>query len=244
MNFGKVKEAIKIMAIRPIFLTNNEKPFYKEQQVNFIWYSGFAISQKKKCVKSLHEEYKRINNNSSLLEISTKSEDEIGIRLSAFNLKFISKYYNKELPVELFFQGAKVFDGISDNTIVHTMTPSEAKKYIKELGTKKLKKFRFEGIDFPLEPKTLFYDWLYINALLQNKELINPVLKFTGFTDIEFNPNKSINCQARTIAIFKSLIDLNIIDKGKNNISFSEFQKILCDDNKEYIENISFFNSL
>jgi hypothetical protein len=56
-----------------------------------------------------------------------------------------------------------------------------------------------------LEPKTAFYDWLYINALLKNPSIVEQVTDRDGFTDIEFNPERSINCQARSAALFCAL---------------------------------------
>lgn len=52
---------------------------------------------------------------------------------------------------------------------------------------------------------TLFYDWLYITALHQNRKLSDQILAYDGFTDIAFNPLKSWNCQARSAALYKAL---------------------------------------
>ena len=81
----------------------------------------------------------------------------------------------------------------------------EAKKdeRIKESGT--LIGFDLFGDIWELEPKTAFYDYIYIKTLLENKHLIDDILKYDAFTDIEFNPEKSINCQAYSVALFKAL---------------------------------------
>ena len=64
-----------------------------------------------------------------------------------------------------------------------------------------------------LEPKTSFYDWLYIRTLYLNyRDVINEIKDYKVFTDIEFNPKKSINCQARTCAILVSLINLDLLE--------------------------------
>ena len=123
------------------------------------------------------------------------------------------------------------------------MTSREAKSYIKTKENKKLKKFLFENIEFELEPKTFFYDWLYINALLQNKNLIEEVLSYDSFTDIEFNPQKSINCQAKSVALFLGLIKDNILDyRNINKITKEEFKEILGVE--EHYKNIDFFNDI
>ena len=48
-----------------------------------------------------------------------------------------------------------------------------------------------------LEPKTAFYDYIYISALIKNFGYDLNISEYQWFTDIEFNPQKSINCQAR-----------------------------------------------
>ena len=54
--------------------------------------------------------------------------------------------------------------------------------------------FSFLGSDWGLEPQSAFYDWLYINALLSRQDLAEQVTDYSAFTDIEFNPERSINC--------------------------------------------------
>ncbi len=38
------------------------------------------------------------------------------------------------------------------------------------------------------------------------------ILDYTAFTDIEFNPKKSINCQARSCALYVSLARKELLD--------------------------------
>lgn len=65
--------------------------------------------------------------------------------------------------------------------------------------------FDLAGQKWGLEPKTAFYDWLYLTALMQNPQLSIQILDFEDFTDVEFNPEKSISCQARTATLFVAL---------------------------------------
>ena len=74
--------------------------------------------------------------------------------------------------------------------------------------------FNLCGEEFPTEPKTSFYDWLYIKALHQKKtDLVKALEAYKGFSDIVFNPNRSINCQARAAALFLSLSKNGLIDE-------------------------------
>jgi len=55
---------------------------------------------------------------------------------------------------------------------------------------------------------------MYINALYKNnRDIVEELLEYEAFSDIEFNPKKSINCQARTCAILVSLVKLDLIDE-------------------------------
>ena len=49
---------------------------------------------------------------------------------------------------------------------------------------------------------------------MQNEELSTNLLSFDGFTDIEFNPKKSINCQAYSAALYVSLRKTNKLEKA------------------------------
>ena len=62
--------------------------------------------------------------------------------------------------------------------------------------------FEFEETKWGLNDH--FYDWLYLNALLQNKNISDQILNYDAFTDIKFNPKKSYNCQAYSAALYKS----------------------------------------
>ncbi len=70
------------------------------------------------------------------------------------------------------------------------------------------------GYSFPLEPQTIFYDWLYINAIYPHRKWLERLYVYAGFTDIEFNPNKSINCQARSCALFVSLMKNDLLHQA------------------------------
>ena len=70
----------------------------------------------------------------------------------------------------------------------------------------------FEQGDWPLEPRTAFYDWLFISALRQHPALTKRLADYSAFTDIEFNPEKSINCQAYAVALYVSLRKRGVLE--------------------------------
>lgn len=70
----------------------------------------------------------------------------------------------------------------------------------------------------------MFYDWIYMRSLYRNEGLSKKILEYNAFTDIEFNQEKSINCQARAAAIFVSLSKIDKLEVVLNNKE--EFKKI------------------
>lgn len=191
------------MARRPIFIPNYDDTFLvQERYFDFAWSSGFAASQKKKNVVALHVAAKR-NGIERILEISSKSDEKVGRRLSAFSLKI--EIEEAEYPLESVYQGSKVFDTCGPSPNIFDYEPREAKRYIRELNCGRLIGFELEGHRYPLSPKNAFYDWLYIRALAKHVDWINENVSYDAYTDIEFNPEKQVNCQARAFAEYKSL---------------------------------------
>ncbi|HAS6761831.1 TPA: hypothetical protein GRI81_02780 [Vibrio parahaemolyticus] len=201
------------MAKRPVFSAYKDEVGVQEKLVEFKWYSGFAVSQKQKSIQSLHAEA-RVYGFEDLLEISSKSENELGVALSAFNLLITTKKHKRSFSVESAFQGSKVFERGGPYTDLFCVDSLSAKRDIRIKESGNLIKFQFFGTEFPNEPRTFFYDWLYINALVQNADLCTQIREFDGFTDIEFNPEKSINCQAHSIALYLSLKHNGVLERA------------------------------
>lgn len=196
-------------AVRPIFIPNRETVGVIEQNVEFDWHLGMSAEVRKRSVRSLHQVAESLGF-SPILEASSKSEQEIGIQLSAFYLTNVKGY-----PVENLFQSSKVFEQGGPYRDLLTVTPREAKKDERLRTSGAMTKFVFNQREFPLEPKSLFYDWLYLNVLFSPK---NTVLRetffqrhYNAFSDIEFNPEKSFSCQARTLALCVSLHENNAV---------------------------------
>ena len=211
------------MAQRPVYTIRLNEPFYRCHMVDFEYNPGFAVSQKQKNIKAIHDAYHRINSDSKILEISSKSLQPLGVSLSAFNLMKYVPSIDQKICVENIFQGGKVFNAAGPFTDLYSESPKNAKRDDRLRQNGALKGFYFEGNTYPLSPKTAFYDWIYISALLENNDLAEELVQFDAFTDVEFNPAKSLNCQAKAAAIFVSLKRTGKTDVIK---SFDEFKKI------------------
>lgn len=189
------------MAKRPAFFAREEKVV--QDIFSFEWFPGFAISQKQKSIESLHHAILKADANARPLEISTKSKDALGIKLSAFNLRL------NDDTLENIFQSAKVFANGGPYLDLLHVPPKAVKRDERLYNSGDLKAFRYQNEDFPLIPKTVFYDFIYI-AAVKNSFTADEIKEISGydyFTDIEFNPAKSINTQARAAAMIRLLLD-------------------------------------
>lgn len=207
------------MAIRHVYVPITDNRIgVRVIPVEFTWFPGLSTSQKQKSIRSLHAAAIALNIGEKPLEISSKSETNLGVQLSAFNLQIVRPRSKKTYSVECAFQSSKVFEHGGPYCDILNMSSREAKKDPRLKSSGKLIRFEYSGRSFPTNPTTLFYDWLYINALdnstIQKEELI----KHDIFTDIEFNPKKSLNCQAYSAALYVSLVktnNLKLVTSGK-----------------------------
>jgi len=214
------------MVERPIFVAKPaSRELVDEVFLHTIWRPGFEAAEKKENIKSLHEAAENAGY-PNVLEVSTKSANKRGRHLSAFHLK-VKTTQKGWVPLECAFQGSKVFEHGGPFVDLFDAEPREAKKdrRLKESG--QLVAFRFEDIDWPLEPKTTFYDWLYLTSVYPHREWAVKLYAYGGFSDIEFDPTRSINCQARSVALFLSLMKRGQLDDALK--SSSNFINILRD---------------
>ena len=192
------------MAKRPLFIPDSsDASFVRTTDVEFKWFSGFANSQRQKSIDSLHQAAKKLGI-ASILEISGKSKSTLGVSLSAFNLKLRAPS-GQVMSAECAYQGSKVFEKGGPYTDLYGVSSREAKTDDRLRNSGELRSFRFGGEEYPTEPKTFFYDLLYLQALNQNLNLAEQLEKYEAFSDIVFNPQQSFSCQAHSAALYVSL---------------------------------------
>ena len=204
------------MAEKRYFKINSDYTKVEKKLIEYKFNPGFSVTQKVKNIHNIHEAIKKREEDAVILEISSKSEDDLGVKLSAFNLGMTTED-GKTKTVESIFQGSKVFKNGGPFKDLILKSSLEAKKdpRIRESG--EMVGFNYNGEDWPLNPITFFYDWVYIHVLDYNvmKENISlkELLKYNTFTDVEFNHNKSLNCQAGAVALYLVLHKQDLLDK-------------------------------
>src|SRR5712692_7739428 len=108
------------MAKRPIFVpSQTDHELVKEIYLDFDWNPGFAVVQKEKNIRAIHDAA-AIAGYRPLLEVSTKSDSPLGRHLSAFNLK-VRTWEFGEIPMECAFQGSKMFERGGPYTDLYTL---------------------------------------------------------------------------------------------------------------------------
>lgn len=188
-------------AIRPVFApgTDAADPVIV-RSVRFPWYPGLARKRQQQCIDSLHREAgSLLPPGSRLLEISSRSRKVAGRALSAFNLRLCLPGLGPVL-LESAYQCAKVFS--SEGPFPHWFDcpPAKLRQHMSAFDPATLQGFEWFGTRWPLQPPTLFYDWLYAHAVAERAELLEFAGRHDAFTDIAFNPKRSQACQAMALA--------------------------------------------
>jgi len=196
----------------------NEKKVFDEEVIAFTYVKGMAFSQKVKNVLSFHLSIQERFPSARILEISTKSSNPLGVALSAFNLT-LDGY-----PIECLYHSSKMFEDGTCFEFLKDYSPRDVKRYLRENAPGALKCYRFNGKEISLETRTLFYDYIYIKALMQHPELSTALIDYDLFTDIEFNEKKGLNCQARSCAIYSYMLRTGTVYKYM--CSMESFEKI------------------
>ena len=191
------------MASRPAWTIRDGKVI--SENFKFVWNSGFALVQSRKNISNLHSEI-NLQYNQTALEVSSKSNIELGRKIGAFNLKLDG------VTLENIFQSSKKYENGGPYIDLIDVEPKLAKTDERHKNSGRLISFFYNGEDYSIEPKTLFYDYIYVKALFANYSATLDLSEYEWFTDIMFNPRKSINCQARSAAIYKLIRQLGCFD--------------------------------
>lgn len=190
----------------------------KRGLVTFKWESGTSLAQRKRsCLNML----KVINWHTGLnpMDISSASPVEFYSNLSAFKLMFDTR------NVEQIYQGSKIFKGYGQASELYTKVGRDAKQTAKYLHSQyELVGFNWDGVDYPLEPTTVFYDYLYIQALLRNFGDKLNLDDYDVFADVQLGQGSNA-CQARAVCEYKLLKQTNLFDVLDTFESFLEWHK-------------------
>ena len=205
------------MVTRPVFSPMTDRVGVEvTDSAPFVWSPGFAFAQKQKNVAALHEAIRNANAEKHPLEVSSKSSIPLGVNLSAFNLGTWAggKFYT----VESVYQASKVFaGGVGPFPELYGENPAEVRNKIRDIGNVRLIAYKTGEVVWNLNPTRAFYDWVYCRALHKNQVLVANLNEFNCFTDIAFNPVRSLNCQAYAVSLYLSLAANGVLEEALSN---------------------------
>jgi hypothetical protein len=122
------------------------------------------------------------------------------------------------IPLECAYQGGKIFENGGPFRDIYSLSSLSAKRDPRLKNSGALIAFSFDDKRFSLTPKSAFYDWLYLQALYKAENLLDYLEIFAGFTDIEFNPRVSVNCQARSCARIVALQKRGLLSDAYHSV--------------------------
>ena len=207
-----MEQATTPMEYKPVFMPRvGSDNLVKTDMVRIERHVGFATRQKKKTLNDLHRVIKKKYGFKNVLELSTKSGNKLSFPLSPYSLQ-ITNDDGQKYSVENAFQASKVFEQGGPYLDLLTEKPRQARKDDRLISSGELTGYDYFGMEWNVEPLTTFYDWLYINALKQHPELHEEVIQYQAFTDISFNPKKSVHCAAYSLAMFVALHKRDLLE--------------------------------
>ena len=196
------------MATRPVFIPHvrSEQAAVRQVSVSFAWHPGLAPARKRLNVAAMHAAiHATLPELHRPLEVSSKSQVPLGVSLSAFNLTVASTKSGGVACVESLYQASKVFATGGPYPRLYTRPAREVRQAIKCHAGQALVAFDLHGVRWSLEPRLSFYCWVYCQSLHRNPGLAAALESYDCFTDIEFNPARSVNCQAYAVALYAAL---------------------------------------
>ena len=201
-----MEQAVTPTEQKPVFMPRvGSDNLVKTDMVRIEHHVGFATRQKKKTINDLHRVIKKKYGFKNVLELSSKSGNKLSFPLSPVSLKITNEADGKQYSVENAYQASKMFERGGPFVDLLDAAPRQAKKDERLVTSGDITGYDYFGLVWGLEPLTVFYDWLYVNALKQNTHLHEEVLHYQAFTDISFNPKKNIHCPAYSLAMFVAL---------------------------------------
>ena len=204
--------------IKNIYEARVTAPFFAIRQVNFEGVKGQSLAQRKENVWRQHEAYIREYHRSCPLEVSNAGETRQGYQLSAYNLTAANGFH-----VENMFQSAKTFEHGGPYKDLLTAKPFNAQHDSRLRKSGRLICFTLFDVQYPLDPQTAYYDWIYTQALADNPDLAAFAIRFDSFTDISFHPERQINCQAEACAVYTGMVRAGINPRK----SFEDFARTI-----------------
>ena len=216
------------MATRYIYATG-----LPPMHLDFEWHAGTAIQQRRRSSKALRNAMYSAGVRARTLEVSSASDKELGIKLSAFNLKILNEETGAMNTLECLYHGTKRYQ--SGDRPVHLFGTDSlvAKKYEAPSSWGYKDGFEYKGVHYKGAGvgASLYYNWLYIYALATyNKELATEILSggYVVFTDVQAKFLPQAVCQAQSCSQFVAFASKYTIEEISTKLkAFEGYMELL-----------------
>ena len=190
------------MATRRVFYVKDGR--VNSEEIDFR-YNPF---QKKSSISNMHK-----NLSGKALEVSTKSKEELGVKLSSCNLKLHG------FPLDNVYEASKIFQFGGPYVDLLEVSTQKAKRDYRLKNSGQLIAYEYNGERWCACLNVLFYEYIYIYAVKDTVSFndIMKLLEYEYFTDIAYK--KSANL-ARAVAVIKSML---LIFKSIPEMTYNDF---------------------
>ena len=202
---------------RPVYMPSQRYPYcdiWNAQLANFKTVTSAERAQSN--IKDVFRVFEKRFPDKRILEVSLYSPQEpLGRELCPQYLKKFVPSLNGAVPMESLFHASKVFQSGGPYTDLYMGDPFNMKNDPRLKSSGILTGYRFENEDYPNHPRTAFFDFMYMLALVepQNYELTKQLLQYDAFCDITYAETRDFVCPARSITIFVSLMRMGLLQK-------------------------------
>lgn len=214
------------MQQKPVFVAEERFPYFYTvlMPIETPQVTPEMKNLRKNKVQSLHERFSHIYPDKKVLEVSGTSEDELGRKIRSEILEKKIPSLDIKAPVANVYRGSCLFEKGGPYPELYGLSPQKAKndRRLKEKGS--LVHYSYEDTKYPKRPRAAFYYWIYINALLENRELAEQVVKYDAFSDISCSPGGKPFGAARGAAIFTALSRMGLLEQAED---FERFRKLM-----------------
>lgn len=198
-----------------------------EKTIEYEHFRGESQNQREKSILSMHHAIRAYESGGKILDVSKCSNERLGRDLAGVNLKYRTEL-GTAYPVMNIFESAKVFEGGGPYQDLLTEESRAVSQDRRLKGSGRLLGFHFEGEPYSLTPRHYFFDWIYINALYQHKELHEKIIAYDMITDLDYSMNSMFASSARACAYFISLYHADLLEDAlTSNESFLKIYRMV-----------------
>lgn len=223
------------MTIRPIYMPSYRHPYcdvWNAQLMQFV-----PNTTKERAQRNIQEVFRVFQKrfpDKKILEVSLFSPQiPLGTDLCPQFLCKKMESLDGMIPVESILHASKIFTGGGPYTDLFTANPLEIKNDPRLRSSGILTSYTFEGEEYPIHPRTAFFDFIYMLALVepQNHALTRELLQYDAFCDITYQETKDFVCPARSLTIFVSLMRQGLLQKVH---TFEEYLTVVTGSNEKH----------